>query len=382
MPCCLTLVSRAYFHVFFAHELKVECAELLDAVFTTEIHKFFPSAVDCVSFSAIEVVVPLLWLSAVRRLAFKVVSAEPPLARSMFEAIEKMPVLESLNVDMHSATYRSGRSEGAFPTFPPSLARFKGRWTDVQHLVGREHRCEEVVVNLAGKTVLYPLNARKVVIEFANIESFEDYDGPLPLESTEILQFPFEVQPYEWEMCRRWKELCLPRVLNGITRVIGERKTPFLLLKTQFEAGQFVKLAEMIEEIETCERRIDALLSECEKRGIRLLGLRLKLNVRLYEAATYDEQFMKKFLQTLKQKFGPHIPQTEREKSEWFRVESEKRTEFLMRISWDHYCDSANNDLYENEFDELEFDCGLNREEFDERKRGHDSDDSSEEEDE
>ncbi|KAI6233409.1 hypothetical protein M3Y99_00922100 [Aphelenchoides fujianensis] len=126
----------------------------------------------------------------------------------------------------------------------------------------------------------------------------------------------------------------------------------------------------MLEEIEACERNIDALLSECEKREIRLVGLRLELNVRHYEAATYDEQFMTKVRQALEQKFGAHMPQEDEEKSEWFRVESEKRTEFSMRLSWDCYSDSANEGFYKADFDDLEFDCGESRESFERVRRG------------
>ncbi|KAI6234805.1 hypothetical protein M3Y99_00752400 [Aphelenchoides fujianensis] len=226
------LMSRAYFHVFFAQELKVVCEERMDAVCTTEIHKFFASAVDSLCFPAGEAMAALLRLSAVRRLEFKLTYVNPPLTRPMFGAIEKMPALESLDVDVYEASNSRDWLEGAFPTLPPSLARFKGRERDVQHLVGREHQCEEVVVVIdSGNAVLYPLNARKVVIKRADIDEFAEYEGPLPLECTEILEFPFRLEIYDWHATQRWLEGNLPQVVGGITRVIGERKAPFLLLK-------------------------------------------------------------------------------------------------------------------------------------------------------
>ncbi|KAI6240799.1 hypothetical protein M3Y99_00423700 [Aphelenchoides fujianensis] len=234
------LVSRAYFHVFFGAQLEISCG-WEDVVCTTAIHKFFASAVDRLCFPAGEAMTTLLRLSVVRRLEFFAYCVKPPLARSMFEAIEKMPTLESLDVEFNCAPHRHEWLEGAFPTFPLSLARFKGRWDDVQHLVGREHQCEEVVMSLfGGSSVLYSLNARKIVIEDGNIEQFAEYEGPLPLECTEILEVPFKVQPRIWHENQDWPKVHLPQVMDGITRLTGPRKTPFLLLTTKFEAYGFV----------------------------------------------------------------------------------------------------------------------------------------------
>ncbi|KAI6240770.1 hypothetical protein M3Y99_00420700 [Aphelenchoides fujianensis] len=364
------LVSRAYFHVFFGAQLKISC-ERKDAVCTTAIYKFFASAVDRLLFRAGKMMAALLRLSSVRRLKFQPTYVKPSRARQMFEAIEKMSALEWLSVDVYryDRWEHDGWLKDTFLTHPPFFVRFEGYCNDVRHLVGREHQCEEIVMELKGETVLYPLNARKVVVKGGYIEQFENYEGLLSLESTQILEFPFEMQRYECDAGQYSREFRLPQVVGGITRVVGQRKTPLLLLKTEFEAHGFVHIAGMLKEIERCERNIDALLSECEKRNVLLQGLRLELNIRLFEAATSDEEFMKKVWQAWEQKFGAHMPRKERERSTWFRVESEKRTELSMRISWDHYYEWANDDIYDHHFDDLEFDCGESREEFDKRRR-------------
>ncbi|KAI6224268.1 hypothetical protein M3Y99_01416800 [Aphelenchoides fujianensis] len=107
----------------------------------------------------------------------------------------------------------------------------------------------------------------------------------------------------------------------------------------------------------------DRLLSEFEKREICLLGLRLKVTVWLYELAKNDPKFMKKFEQYLEPNYGPKV-----NGSRWIRVSTIRQTEVIMEIKWHYYDDSGNEYMYEREFDELEFDCGKTREQFEKRR--------------
>ncbi|KAI6240637.1 hypothetical protein M3Y99_00433500 [Aphelenchoides fujianensis] len=139
------LVSRAYFHVFFGGQSAVVIKWFPDVLCTMEIRKFFPSAVDRLFFPTGEAVGALLRLSPVRRLKFEVDSMKSPAARAMFEAIERMPAPESLDVFVYRASHDQQEGlDGAFPRLPPSLVRFKGFGRDVEQLVGREHQCDEI----------------------------------------------------------------------------------------------------------------------------------------------------------------------------------------------------------------------------------------------
>ncbi|KAI6198343.1 hypothetical protein M3Y99_01882100 [Aphelenchoides fujianensis] len=92
---------------------------------------------------------------------------------------------------------------------------------------------------------------------------------------------------------------------------------------------------------------------------------------------------MKKFEQYMEPNYGPKIPgkvvDEEADGSRWIRVSTVRETEVTMEIKWHYYDDSGNEYMYEREFDELEFDCGKTREQFEKRKEDGESPDEWEE---
>ncbi|KAI6225286.1 hypothetical protein M3Y99_01358900 [Aphelenchoides fujianensis] len=88
---------------------------------------------------------------------------------------------------------------------------------------------------------------------------------------------------------------------------------------------------------------------------------------------------MKKFKQYLESNYGAKIPGEnvgeECDGSRWIRVSTIRETEVTMEIKWRFYDDSGNEYMYEREFDELEFDCGKTREQFEKRKADGESPD-------
>ncbi|KAI6229976.1 hypothetical protein M3Y99_01120200 [Aphelenchoides fujianensis] len=227
--------------------------------------------------------------------------------------------------------------------------------------------------SIADTKLLYPLNARKFVIKGRDIEQFADYEGPLPLESTEILEFPCWL-----EFPREWGAIEGQKLIDGVSRVIGPRKTPFVVLRVKARLDYIARVADMTAQFAEILRNADRLLSEFEQRDIRLLGLRLKVTVWLYEVARNDPKFMKKFEQFLEQNYGPKIAgkivNEEAHGGRWIRVSTIRQTEVTMEIEWHHYDDSGNEYMYEREFD-----CGKTREQFEKRKEDAESPDEWEE---
>ncbi|KAI6223114.1 hypothetical protein M3Y99_01462800 [Aphelenchoides fujianensis] len=261
-----------------------------------------------------------------------------------------MPVLESLDADVQNAMNYEKWPYGTLETLPPSLVRF------------------------ADKLVLYPLNARKIVINGRGIEQFDEYYRPPLHKSTEILEFPCGL-----EFPSVWSALESRELGDGVSQVTAQRKTPIVVLRIKAQLDLIARVNEMTAQFEEIMQNADRLLSELEQRNIRLRGLLLKATIWLYEAAKDDPNFMKKFEQYLEANYGPKIAGKKAKEAQWIRVSTIRETEVTTEVTWDSYDETSNEHMYDREYDELEFDCGLSREEFDERKRELGYADSSDE---
>ncbi|KAI6230645.1 hypothetical protein M3Y99_01044100 [Aphelenchoides fujianensis] len=318
----------------------------------------------------------LLRLSSIRRLKLKLYTVGRFIARQMFRTIKKMPVLESLDADVQNAMNYEKWPYGTLETLPPSLVRFAGSASDMRHLIRRKDRCDEIVIDISDKLVLYPLNARKIVINGRGIEQFDNYYRPPLHKSTEILEFPCGL-----EFPSVWSALESRELGDGVLQVTAQRKTPIVVLRIKAQLDLIARIADMTAQFAEIKQNADCLLSELEQRKIRLRGLRLEVTIWLYEAAKDDANFMQKFEQYLAANYGPKIDGKKAKETQWIRVSTIRDTEVTTELMWDFYEASGNEHMYEKEFDELEFDCGLSREEFDERKKELGYADSSDERD-